>query len=25
MFDGYVEQIGEDSRSGRYVVLRHGD
>ena len=25
MFDGYVEQIGEDGRSGRYVVLRHGD
>ncbi len=25
MFDGYVELIGEDSRSGRYIVLRHGD
>ena len=25
MFDGYVEQIGEDGRSGRYVILRHGD
>ena len=25
MFDGYVEQIGEDGRSGRFVILRHGD
>ena len=25
MFDGYVESIGQDSRSGRFVVLRHGD
>ena len=25
MFDGYVESIGQDSRSGRYIVLRHGN
>ncbi len=25
MFDGYVEQTGEDDRSGRFIVLRHGD
>ena len=25
MFDGYVESIGQDSRSGRFIVLRHGN
>ena len=25
MFDGYVESIGQDSRSGGYIVLRHGN
>ena len=25
MFDGYIESIGQDNRSGRFVVLRHGD
>ena len=25
MFDGYVESIGQDGRSGRYIVLRHGN
>ena len=24
MFDGFVEKIGSDSRSGNYVILRHG-
>ena len=24
MFDGIVEDIGSDSRSGRYIILRHG-
>ena len=24
MFDGVVETIGEDARSGRYVIIRHG-
>lgn len=24
MFDGSVEKIGSDSRSGKYVILRHG-
>lgn len=25
MFDGYVEAIGSDSRSGNYIILRHGN
>ena len=25
MFDGNVESIGQDGRSGRYIVLRHGN
>lgn len=25
MFDGIVEDIGSDSRSGHYVILRHGE
>ena len=24
MFDGTIEDIGSDSRSGRYIILRHG-
>lgn len=25
MFDGVVEKVGSDSRSGNYIILRHGD
>lgn len=25
MFDGVVEKVGSDSRSGNFVILRHGD
>lgn len=25
MFDGYVQTVGSDSRSGNYVILRHGN
>lgn len=25
MFDGYIENVGHNSRSGNYIVMRHGD